>query len=377
MLTNSFDPYDYCGAFSVIIQLRRLIVNSTNQDLVLYLTIKVRSAESPDSVPQPQQNTVTLQDSHGEEVTASTDSVSQDNTDVATTDYQHDGDANFSNPETQSQEIATTPLKIVKTKETTPNHRDKSMKSNNIDKKENRKVQGQKSETRDKLVTHKEANKQRDKFALTTEKVLGKPKPKTQTMKEQRRHVECVEVERSSVVPIRKISGKELLKAVYRRNNVENSNKSHNGQIVQPTLQKEPEQTPDTDTDEEEEEDSGDDLDLRLGAPRPRHCRVRRLRSADGRVGGAGSRRLWLPGRSTRTDSFNSQVQLYSLVYFSLHLLFNLLMSVLFCTPLLQCESGRYCRAEEPGDRRYGQYYYTSQRVTHTCNHGGAQKSVR
>ena len=137
--------------------------------------------------------------------------------------------------------------------------------------------------------------------------------------------MECVEVERSSVVPIRKISGKELLKAVYKRNNVENRNKSHNGQIVQPTLQKEPEQTPDTDTDtdEEEEQDSGDDLDLRLGAPRPRHCRVRRLRSADGRVGGAGSRRLWLPGRSTRTDSFNSQVQSYSLVYFSLHLVYT------------------------------------------------------
>ena len=312
----------------MIVQLRRLIVNSTNQDLVLYLTIKVRSAESPDTVPQPQQNTVTLQDSHGEEVTASTESVSQDNTDVATTDYQYDGNANFSNHETQSKEIATTPLKIVKTKETAPNQRDKSMKSNNIDKKENKKVQqqGQKSETRHKLVTLKDANKQRDKSALTTEKVPGKPKPETQKIKGQRRHVECVEVESSSVVPIRKISGKELLKAVYRRNNVENSNKSHNGQIVQPTLQKEPEQTPDTDTDtddEDEEQDSGDDLDLRLGAPRPRHCRVRRLRSADGRVGGAGSRRLWLPGRSTRTDSFNSQVQSYSLVYFSLHLVYT------------------------------------------------------
>ena len=281
-----------------------------DQDLVLYLTIKVRSAEHPDTVPQPQQNTVTFQDSHGdgEEVTATTESVSNGNTDVAATNYQHDEDANSSNPESQSQDIATTPYKIVETTDTTPNQRDKTMKSNNIDKKENMKVQkqGQKSETRDKLVTHKEANIQRDKSALTTEKVTSKPKPKTQKIKEQRRHVECVEVERSSVVPIRKISGKELLKAVYKRNNAENSNKSHN---VQPTLKKEPEQTPDTDTDDEDEEDSGDDLDLRLGAPRPRHCRVRRLRSADGRVGGAGSRRLWLPGRSTRTDSFNSQVQ--------------------------------------------------------------------
>ena len=277
-----------------------------DQDLVLYLTIKVRSAEHPDTVPQPQQNTVTFQDSHGEEVTASTESVSNGNTDVAATDYQHDEDANSSNPETQSQDIVTTPYKIVETTDTTPNQRDKTMKSNNIDKKETLKVQkqGQKSETRDKLVTHKEAKKQRDKSALTTEQFPSKPKPKTQKIKEQRRHVECVEVERSSVVPIRKISGKELLKAVYKRNNAENSNKSHN---VQPTLKKEPEQTPDTDTDEEE--DSEDDLDLRLGAPRPRDCRVRRLRSADGRVGGAGSRRLWLPGRSTRTDSFNSQVQ--------------------------------------------------------------------
>ena len=111
-----------------------------DQDLVLYLTIKVRSAEHPDSVPQPQQNTVTFQDSHGEEVTASTESVSNGNTDVAATDYQHDEDANSSNPESQSQEILSTPLKIVETTKTTPNQRDKSMKSNNIDKKENMKV---------------------------------------------------------------------------------------------------------------------------------------------------------------------------------------------------------------------------------------------
>ena len=114
-----------------------------DQDLVLYLTIKVRSAEHPDTVPQPQQNTVTFQDSHGEEVTASTESVSNGNTDIAATNYQHDEDANSSNPETQSQDIATTPYKIVETTDTTPNQREKS---NNIDKKENMKVQKQAAE---------------------------------------------------------------------------------------------------------------------------------------------------------------------------------------------------------------------------------------
>ena len=73
---------------------------------------------------------------------------------------------------------------------------------------------------------------------------------------------------------------------------------------------------------------------LNLGTPK--FCQVRRLKSSHCRS----VDKMWLPGKSTQADSFNSKC------------------------------SKKYTRDEDENERCFGRYYYSSQSFKSFCNHG-------
>ena len=70
--------------------------------------------------------------------------------------------------------------------------------------------------------------------------------------------------------------------------------------------------------------------------------RVRRLKSSHCRS----IDKLWLPGKSTRTSSFNKNV------------------------------SRRYSCCPDDNERNFGDYYYTNQNITKWCNHGKSNTNI-
>ena len=93
-----------------------------------------------------------------------------------------------------------------------------------------------------------------------------------------------------------------------------------------------------------DDSDSDDDFDLSfksfsmetLNLGTPKYCQVRRLKSSHCRS----VDKMWLPGKSTQADSFNSKC------------------------------SKKYTRNEDENERSFGRYYYSSQLFKSFCNHG-------